>query len=233
MSSFTFQPVARPFPAWMEPFSPARGTRSGFRFHQGRLGTWVGDDSGREFWPLADGRGAREIATVVRGTWGGGRVLLLPNGFIVKPLQDDDEVGRRVLIGQFRGSLILEKPDGTMFDFSSPQDLRAGQPWTGPTTTGLECTIQSDGSLKCSWYQPTRWGRDTVSVRLRGSDRSLAAGFRASRPGEATGRVRITANGHVITNRENRNGTWMSIYVGWIDTRPWTDWKKWCEKEYA
>jgi hypothetical protein len=233
MSSFTFQSVVRPFPRWMGPFSPARGTRSGFRFHQGRLGTWVGDDSGRAFWSVADDPGAREIAKVVRGVWGGGRVLLLPNGFAVKPLQTDDEVGQRVFIGEFSGSLVLEKPDSTVFDFSNPGTLRAGQHWPGPTTTGLECIIRSDGSLKCSWYHPTRSGRDTVSKNLQGPDQKLGAGFRACRPGQQTGRVRLTANGHVITNRQSRDGTWTTIYVGWIDTRRWTDWKDWCEKEYT
>lgn len=227
MSTFTFEPLARPFPHWMGPFSPARGIRSGFRFHQERLGTWVGDDAGMSFWPIVDGHGARAISTLVRHEWGGGRVLLLPNGYVVKPLQSDFEVGQRVLIGRFRGAVVLERPGQSTLDISSPGTVRPGDPWPGPTTTGLECTIQSDGSLECTWYHPTRLGRDQVSERLRVPDQSLAAGFRAARPGAVSGRVRITANGHVITNRQEVDDTWASIYVGYADPGSWRDLERW------
>ena len=52
-------------------------------------------------------RGARDIANLVQGQWGGGRVLLLANGFVVKPLQQDIEVGQRALIGRFQGAVVL------------------------------------------------------------------------------------------------------------------------------
>jgi hypothetical protein len=231
MSTFTFRALARPFPRWAGPFSPARGTRSGFRFHQGRLGTWVENQSGMSFWSVADGHGARAIATLVRDEWGGGRVLFLPNGFVVKPLQKDDEVGRRALIGRFHGALVLERPNEPPFNMSTPGAVQPGKPWHGPTTTGLECAIQSDGSLVCSWYHPTQWGRDEVSEPLRGPDHSLAAGFRAARPGAGGGRVRITGNGHVITNRQELAGTWVCIYVGYVDASSWARWDHWIEKE--
>lgn len=141
MNTFTFQPEPQPFPRWMGPFSPARGTRSGFRFHQGRLGTWVSHNAGSTFWPVTDSRGAREIATLVRSKWRGGRVLFLPNGFVVKPLQSDDEVGQRALIGRFRGAIVLERPGQPSFDLSKPGALRPGDPWRGPATTGLECAL--------------------------------------------------------------------------------------------
>ena len=230
MSTFTFQPLARPFPRWMGAFSPARGRRSGFRFHQGRLGTWVGDESDKSFWAVADGHGARTIAALVRGEWGGGRVLFLPNGFVVKPLQSDDEVGSRALIGRFHGAIVLERPGQSRFDLGQPGAVRPGILWPGPTTTGLECAIQSDGALVCSWYHPTQSGRDEVSEPLRGPDRSLAAGFRAARPGVAGGRVRITANGHVITNRQELDGAWASIYVGYVDPGSWAGWEHWIER---
>lgn len=230
MNTLAFQPLERPFPRWIGPFSPARGTRSGFRFHQGRLGTWVGDESGMRFWAVVDGHGARTIATLVRDEWGGGRVLFLPNGFVVKPLQTDDEVGRRVLIGRFQGAIVLERPGQSRFDLGQPGAVRPGNPWPGPTTTGLECAIHSDGSLVCSWYHPTQWGRDEASKQLRGPDRSLAAGFRAARPSAAGGRVLITGNGHIITNRQGRDGTWGSIYVGYVDPGSWAGWEHWIER---
>ena len=137
MNAFTFKPEPEPFPQWMGPFSPARGTRSGFRFRQARLGTWVTNESGSSFWTVVDNRGARNIATIVKAKWGGGRVLLLPNGFVVKPLQADEEVGQRVLIGRFKGEIVLEGPDHSTFDLSNPGTLRPGDPWPGPATTGL------------------------------------------------------------------------------------------------
>jgi hypothetical protein len=206
MTSFRFEPERRPYPRWMGPFSPARGTRSGFRFHQGRLGTWVENDCDLSFWPVRDSDAAELLADVVRRQWGGGRVLLLPTGLVVKPLQGDYEVGRRVAIGRFRGSIVLQRPDGDAFDLDKPGHLQPGDPWPGPKTTGLECAIQSDGSLVCRWYHPTSLGYEVITKQLHGPDRRLASAFRGARPGNQGGRVRVTANGHVITNRQTRTG---------------------------
>lgn len=230
MTAFVFAPLEPPFPRWMGPFSPARGDHSGFRFDNGWLGTWVGDESGYAFWPFVESPGARALAALVRQHWRGGRVLLLPNGFVVKPLRDE-EVGRRALIGRFTGSIVLERRDQPRFDLSQPGNLRPGDRWPGPTTTGLESAIQSDGSLICSWYHPTSLGRDEVRNQLREPDRSLLEAFRAARPGATGGRVRITANGHVITNRQESSGSWACLYVGYVDPRRWNDWEQWIEKE--
>jgi hypothetical protein len=93
--------------------------------------------------------------------------------------------------------------------------------------------MQANGSLVCSWYHPTRFGRDEVSELLRAPDRALAAGFGAARPGATGGRVRITANGFIITNRQENNGSWVSILVGRIDPGSFSDWKSWIEKEWT
>lgn len=231
MNSFTFQPEQQPFPPWMGPFSPARGTSTGFRFYGRRLGTWVETRTGRAFWPLLDCNGSRAIANLVLSKWGGGRVLLLPNGFVVKPLPGDAEVGRRVLIGKFRGPIVLRRPDGTTFDMHSPGTLSPGDLWPGPKTTGLEYTIDRSGSLTCSWYYPTRSGQEMISRQLRGADPKLAMGFQKARLGDGGGRVRVTANGHVVTNRQERDGSWVAVYVGWIDPRSWTDWQHWITRE--
>lgn len=229
MSSFTFEPESQPFPRWMGPFSPARGTKSGFRFHQGRLGTWVSSEWGLAFWPVALSPGVRELTRLVRENWGGGRVLLLANGFVVKPLLDI-EVGQRNLIGRFSGPIVLERYGLPDFDLNEPGDLRPGDRWPGPKTMGLECAIQSDGSLRCDWYHPTTWGRDAVSEQLHPPDDVLARGFRAARPGGTAGRVRVTANGHVITNRQEPDGSWASIYVGRVDAGSWTTQDSWVEE---
>ena len=56
-----FEAEAVPFPRWLGPFSPARGTYSGFRFHHGRIGTWVENSDGREFWTVADSPGVQAL----------------------------------------------------------------------------------------------------------------------------------------------------------------------------
>jgi hypothetical protein len=226
MSPLTYKSFKTPFGRWMGPFSPARGIKSGFRFHQKRLGTWVETDSGSAFWRLAQSAGAERIADVVLNHWGGGRVLLLPNGLVIKPLQDD-EVGRRALIGLFEGPIVLETPSGKRFNLNSPGPLEPGDPWPGPKTTGLECAIQADGSLIASWSHPTPYGSSQTRVPLRAKDQALAAGFKKARPGETGGRVRLTANGHVITNRKV-GSVWRTLYVGHIAGNSLLgDWKHW------
>ena len=112
MTAPVFEVERSPFPRWWGPFSPARGTYSGFRFHQKRLGTWVENEYGKAFWALVDSPGVAALARTILQEWHGGRVLLLPNGLVIKPLQGDLEVGQRVLVGRFRGPVVLERPDG-------------------------------------------------------------------------------------------------------------------------
>jgi hypothetical protein len=211
----------------MGPYSPARGTHTGFRFDRGRLGTRVGP----EWWSMIESPGTRKITQIVIDTWGGGRILFLPNGYVVKPLPGPDEVGKRALIGLFTGPVVLKRPHGALFDLGQPGTLRPGQSWLGPTTTGLECAIRSDGTLVGNWCHPTQWGQDNVSENLRGPDRLLADGFRTARPGDTDGRVRVTANGHIITNRSAGSGDWEPIYVGHVERTEWTKWNRWILKE--
>jgi len=224
---FTFGAMALPFPRWWGPFSPGRGKYSGFRFHESRLGTWVGNERGREFWPLVASAGADALACLVLNHYGGGRVLLLPNGLVIKPLQRDSEVGQRVLIGRFHGTVVLERPDGSTFDLSAPGGVVQGATWPGPETTGLECAIQSSGSLECEWSHPAAWGETGVREVLHPPDGLLAHGFRIARPGEQSGHVRVTANGHVITNCQDRYGRWVSMYVGAISLVSWPHRGEW------
>ncbi len=233
MTPLEFEPQTRPFPRWMGPYSPARGTSCGFRFHGDRLGTWVDSEAGRFFWGLASSPGSRVITDLVLGEWGGGRVLFLPNGFVVKPLQGDDEVGRRALIGRFRGSIELQRAGDTNFDLAHPPGTVPGRAWNGPSTTGLECILDREGMLACTWYHPTEWGRNEVRELLRLPDPVLAAGFRMARRGQSGGRVRVTAHGHVITNRETRPGTWVCMYAGRIEPSSLAGWDRWIGKEPA
>lgn len=225
--SFSFEPFLRPYARWMGPFSPARGTLSGFRFHHGRLGTWVQDTAGREFWSIPDGSGVRALQRLVLDEWGGGRVLFLPNGLVIKPLPGEEERGQRQVLGRFKGPILLEMPNQDLFDLAAPWESEPGSRWHGPRTIGLECVMHSDGSLHCKWYHPAKYGRDEEEHVLLGSSTVRASGFRACRPGQSSGRVRVTANGHIMTNRQKDDGTWVSLYVGWINPEAWGDWDHW------
>lgn len=226
MSQLKFEPQEEPYPRWMGPFSPARGDKTGFRFHDGRLGTWVDEGQDRAFWSIIDNPDVQVLSTLVKDKWHGGRVLFLPNGYVIKPLQDFD-TGQRVIIGKFYGSIVLKRPGGKEFNLAKPDYTESGKIWMGPKSTGLECVINASGEVKCTWYHPTSSGKDTITSQLAGRNPELASGFKKSRPGDTGGRVRITANGHVITNRQEPNGTWISIYVGWIDPKSWTGWQIW------
>ena len=226
---FIFIPEQRPLPLWQGPFSPSYGTYSGFRVNRGRLGTWVETATDSSFWMVEPSQGSEELSAFVQREWGGGRVLLLPNGFAVKPLHSEDR-SLRVLIGHFRGFIILVRPDGTRFDMGHQERMPPGSSWPGPRSTGLECAIRSNGSLTCSWFRHSRSGNEYTTKELRGPDKALAAGFRAARPGEIAGRVRITANGAVITNRRFSDAAWNALYIGTIDPESWPEWGKWIDR---
>jgi hypothetical protein len=218
MTDFNFTPARKPFPRWMGPYSPPHGTKAGFRVRDGKVGVWMMDGpDGSSFWSMAPSPSVDLLVRIVKDNWNGGSIFFLPCGLVVKPLREE-EVGRRVVIGTFSGDVKLISPDGSKFDFGKWKNLRAGVGWDGPTTPGLECVMLGDGSLQCEWYHPTDEGRMTEREILRGPDSKLSAGFRAARPGDAAGRVRITFDGVVITNRKTGN-TWESRYVGSIDPK--------------
>lgn len=225
--SFDFTPLPHPFPRWWGPFSPSRGVHSGFRFSGGRLGTYVNSPEGREFWTVKTGPGVQALEQLALRRYGGGRVLLLANGYVIKPLQTDTEVGQRVVIGTIEGPVVLETPDGDEFDLSDPGELSAGDVWDGPTTTGLEAVLNADGSIECFWYHPDELGRVTESETLFAANRELAEAFRTARDGGTVGRVRITANGHLLTNVEVGWRKWECRYVGEVPVADWPHLEEW------
>lgn len=225
--SFNFIPSPHPFPRWWGPFSPSRGVHSGFRFSGGRLGTFVNSPEGREFWTVQSGPGVQALEQLSLRRYGGGRVLLLANGYVIKPLQKDGEVGQRVVIGRSDGPVVLETPDGDEFDLSDPGELSAGDVWEGPTTTGLEAVLNADGSIECFWYHPDELGRVTEREKLFPANRALAEAFRTARDGGTVGRVRITANGHLVTNVEVGWKQWECRYVGQVPVEKWPHLEEW------
>ena len=102
--------------------------------------------------------GSIRLADLVTSTWGGGRLLFLPTRLVVKPRDGEDEAGHRDVIGRISESISFADPDGRLFDLSDLGQLKAGDVWYGPNTIGLECVLESDGSLSCRWYHPNKIG---------------------------------------------------------------------------
>lgn len=221
-----FQPEAFPFPRWLGPYSPARGNNSGFRIRGGQLGAHVVTDGGREFWTAQQTRGVLDLVQLIKAHWQGGRIVFLPNGFVVKPLQSDSE---RVLIGRSSGSLVLHGDGCQVLDFSNLRHLTPGSSWPGPGTIGLEGTIRSDGSLTSEWYRLTDYGQEETQEVIAGPNTPLFEGFQKARPGENSGRVRITIGGHVITNRDGRDGSLQPHYIGRVAPPIFRNWERWIE----
>jgi hypothetical protein len=191
------------------------------------VGVWWSDQEYRSFWPLVESAGSRALMAYVTARYGGGRILLLPDGKVIKPLQDDDEVGIRVVIGKFDGPIRLWRHDGSILDLSRRGALGAGEPWPGPDGAGVEAKIDEDGSLTCRWYHPTRWGKDTVTAKVIRSNQALAVGYRKSR-GRSTGRVNVTPNGLVVACGDD-GGDWLPRYVGRIEPTDWPRLNTWIQ----
>ncbi len=221
-----FIPETEPFPYWDGPYSPSRGN-SGFRIKNGNLGAWVNTEEGREFCSVHVDEGVQSITKLVQRHWRGGRLLFLPTGLIVKPLQEEHEAGVRVVIGRYEGGLAMSTDSG-LVDFSSNTFI-AGSEWPGPSTVGLECTISPNGSLQTFWQQPSDFGQEQYRESITGTNSSLIAGFKKGRPYDAGGRVRVTIGGHVITNRRQGDG-WQAVYVGKLDRAEFDNWDKWIQR---
>ena len=217
-----FEASARPFKLWSGPYSPARGNASGFRIRGKRLGVFVNRDDAQEFWTVEPSVGVDALIELVSRHWTGGRILLLPSGLVIKPMQNESEAGKRVVLGRLSGRLMLQRPDGNRFDMAAPPNLVPGGRWPGPSTTGLECSRDHQGKLICKWDLPID-GEDWDTKRrmrkeLRGADGFLAAGLRKARPGETGNcRVRLTFHGHITTNKELPGNVWEPRYVGHVD----------------
>ena len=223
-----FFPENPPFPYWTGPYSPARGNKSGFRVKSGKLGTWVNSDVGRSFCTIQESAGVSQLSNLVPSHWQGGRILLTPAGYVVKPLPNEGEIGLRVVIGRFEGEFWLVC-NGQQIDLSSSLSLSAGSPWPGPSTIGLECVIKSDGSLVTQWNHPSEYGQEIMSETISGPNKELLAGLKKARPNDNGARVRVTIGGHVISNKRERDG-WAAFYVGRVCWAQFQNWGKWVQR---
>ena len=231
MSGFEYVGEKPPYRRWWGPYSAATGTTYGFRVREGKFGVWHRGDAGLEFWTAPETPAVLALIHDVQRAWrGGGRLLLLPNGYIVKPLQNDGDRNIRAFIGTFRGSLVVRGPRGECLNYSDPARVQPGEEWSWPNTTGLAAVMQEDGALRCSWVHPDDSGKLKTECLITGANAKLYAGFRLRRI-ESTGRVHIHPGGHVTQNCDIGFGNWRCRYVGRLGLGKLDDWSGWVGKE--
>lgn len=212
-----------PFREWLGPYSPSRGSDHGFRVRGGELvcyrkGRWSTSE-----W-RADGEGVSELVELVARWWQGGRIMILPDGHVIKPLRDED-TGRRVLIGRIRGHIFLEGPDGDELDLCHPE-LDPGAVWEAPHSIGLECTIGPERLLRASSQRAVGREIRTEEFTVYGPDASLYRAFRTARRAHLGGRVHVLYGGAVLTYA--KVGSLPRFrYLGQLDVARWPYDRKW------
>jgi hypothetical protein len=230
MTTIQIELEKKPFKRWWGPYSPARGVTHGLRFREQRLGIIHRTAVGEEFWAVRENADVKALTQLILSEWRGGRLLFLPNGYIVKPLPGpDDERGKRVLVGRYKGDLVLESPSGRPLDLGRPWVSTPGEAWAGPDTMGLECVIEPNGGVKCKWYHPEELGRIDTPAQLFGADAMRHKAFCVAQPSKTSGRIHIFPSGHVIAKYELGHERWLARYVGKVDLRTLGDWSHWLE----
>lgn len=193
----------REFPQWKGPYSPARGVNCSLRVRDSRLWGFNSATFGVEAMqsPCA---AANELADFVATRWGGGRILIVPWGHVIKPFGDDDCI-RRVVIGRWVGP-------GPFSHLRANPKLEPGQRWSGPHTSGLECRFKADASLANSASTPTNYGAIEQEFTVSQPSPDLRKAFQRSRAGDANGRLRVHEDGAVTTPTEEGE-----VFIGEIE----------------
>jgi len=229
--NFTFTPESEPYLRWKGPFSPSRGKYTSLRVRGGGLKAYFDSKDESASWELEKSAGIQSLVDTVTRVWGGGRVMLLPTGHVIKPLQDQ-EVGIRKLIGRFTGPLIFRRHDGGSFDLDLETNrLAPGDLWHGIKNIGVECIIQEGGVLSCRWYHPTVYGKEEIRIELLHDSPERHIAFQKARQGDTYGRVHVLPNGAVITNHQTFLGEWEAKFVCKISPSSWGSWEHWIGDE--
>lgn len=95
-------PYPAPHPKWHGPYSVVPGRSSGLRVRRGAIEAQLWRNGYAETWVIDDSQGNRSLIATVQATYGGGRLLLLPNGAVIKPVASSSE-GERRLLGHWWG----------------------------------------------------------------------------------------------------------------------------------
>jgi hypothetical protein len=225
MTTLQVQLLGPPFQRWVGPYSPRRG-KSGLSLRLDGISSIepAMSGSGEIGWKLQESSSLERAILAWRRSFGGGRLLFMPTGEILKPLSEEDERNKRVLVGRFSGSprFVADDSGRSICDLASPDVLRRADAWTGPHAIGLECILKVDGSLHCEWYGPAEEGHIIQRTCILGPSRNRFIGFRMVRPRDSGGRVHLTACGHLYTKwltgtPQDRVREWRCAYLGKVD----------------
>ena len=218
-------PYPAPHPKWHGPYSVVPGRSSGLRVRRGAIEAQLWRNGYAETWVIDDSKGNRSLIATVQATYGGGRLLLLPNGAVIKPVASSSE-GERRLLGHWWGTLTLVSPLGQRICTTeanllvhprggTPRSLRPGDPWPGPSTTGLRCRIDPSGALYAKTWHASRWGRTEVDASVSGTSRLLFTSYLLAGGHRSGGSVRLLEGGHVVMPSHDAGGG-LARYVGYV-----------------
>jgi len=205
--------MARRFKRWKGPWKARRGKTSGSTVVGGRFRAYLQDPDVAEYWVAVQTPGIQKIQRTVVNYWTGGKVLISPGGWAIKPLASDPST--RYVLGKVEVPLKYKTSTGETFDMGN-HGVKPGAPWPGPYA-GTECVLHSDGSLM------SEVNEDDVNydVDVYPPSPELARAFNVARPTTSAGRVLVTEGGLVLTKREDAWGDWRSCYVGTLDLNRW------------
>ena len=225
--STSFTPMNLPFPMWLGPYSPRRGTYSGWRVNGGRLVATVYSRGRQENWQAVEDDGIKALCRHVSWHFGGGRVLILPSGHVVKP--DQEGWRQRYVIGSLCGIPRLHNASGGVFDMSGPKGISPGQMWPGPASTGIECVIRTKGQMTSNRVFDLGNGEEEEALQVVSSACHIWRAFREVRHANG-GRVRVTCLGVILTNHNHgsrHRPDWSTHYLGTIDLDDWRHHNEW------
>jgi len=222
---FEFTPNPNPHPLWHGPYSPVPGRSNGLRVRRGTAEALMRRGGYSETWAIEDSPGARALVESVYIAYGGGRLLLLPNGAVIKPTPWSNE-GERRLVGSWSGRFTLVSPSGLRLCTSDPKIMvkpvgtprrliRSGDDWPGPSSQGLRCRIDPSGALFARTWHASRWGRTEVDFPIAPGDVMRALSYRLAGGHTSGGSVRLLEGGHLVMPAHDADGG-IARYVGYV-----------------
>ena len=195
-----FIPVKFPIPYWSGPYSPAAGKMTGMRVRKGYAGAWCDTIVGLKFFHFEKSNGADSLSSLVKVNFNdGGRIVILPNGYVIKPENDKVKVGYQRLIGKIKGEITIPQIYEN-FVLGPTSKFEAGSKWKGPHGGAIRCTIKDDGSIHTKWSVPNDKGASEYKKQLTGPNLTLLSQVESiEKKIGAKGRVYYWYGGHLTT----------------------------------
>ena len=220
-----FIPVKFPIPYWTGPYSPAAGVKTGTKVKFGYAGAWCDTKVGLKFRTFEKSEGADLLSKLVINEFnGGGRIVILPNGYVLKPENDDDAVGYQRLIGKIEGDIIFPLIKEN-FKLGPAIEFELGSKWEGPLGGAVKCTVGDDGAIHTSWSVPCETGAKEYHKQLTEPNIALTGQINEiKRKYGDFGRIYYWYGGHLTTAKHER-------YIGKVNCNSLDSKTEWFEME--